>query len=140
MAWAIAAFLAAVAGLFYSVSLAGPPGSTRQRPSSPFALPGGDHRRTRLDTRSGGGWFRCGHRRVGGEYLLGPTSWATASGIVGYLLMMVVLLMRPYGLFKDTGDQKGRRGRPLLYTSYEADQGLLNTTTKKVILALFFSS
>ena len=29
------------------------------------------------------------------------------------------------------------RGRPLLYTSYEADQGLLNTTTKKVMLGLF---
>jgi len=29
------------------------------------------------------------------------------------------------------------RGRPLLYTSYEADQGLLNTTTKKVMLSLF---
>lgn len=29
------------------------------------------------------------------------------------------------------------RGRPLLYTSYEADQALLNTTTKKVMLGLF---
>ena len=37
VAWAIGAFLAAVAGLFYSVFPAGPPGSTRPRPSSPFA-------------------------------------------------------------------------------------------------------
>jgi len=29
------------------------------------------------------------------------------------------------------------RGRPLLFTSYEADQALLNTTTKKVMLAVF---
>ena len=29
------------------------------------------------------------------------------------------------------------RGRPLLYTSYESDQALLNTTTKKVMLGLF---
>jgi branched-chain amino acid transport system permease protein len=29
------------------------------------------------------------------------------------------------------------KGRPLLYTSYEADQGLLNTTSKKVMLSLF---
>ncbi len=29
------------------------------------------------------------------------------------------------------------RGRPLLYTSYEADQGLVNTTSKKVMLGLF---
>ena len=29
------------------------------------------------------------------------------------------------------------RGRPLLYTSYEADQALLNTTTKRVVLGLF---
>lgn len=29
------------------------------------------------------------------------------------------------------------KGRPLLYTSYEADQALLNTTTKKVVLGLF---
>ena len=29
------------------------------------------------------------------------------------------------------------RGRPLLYTSYEADQAILNTTTKKVMLGLF---
>jgi len=29
------------------------------------------------------------------------------------------------------------KGRPLLYTSYEADQGLLNTTSKKVMLGLF---
>ena len=29
------------------------------------------------------------------------------------------------------------RGRPLLYTSYEADQALLNTTAKKVMLGLF---
>ncbi|HEY7469571.1 MAG TPA: branched-chain amino acid ABC transporter permease [Acidimicrobiia bacterium] len=29
------------------------------------------------------------------------------------------------------------RGRPLLYTSYEADQALLNTTTKRVMLGLF---
>ncbi|MGH8915532.1 MAG: branched-chain amino acid ABC transporter permease, partial [Acidimicrobiia bacterium] len=30
------------------------------------------------------------------------------------------------------------RGRPLLHTSYESDQALLNTTTKKVMLGLFF--
>ena len=30
------------------------------------------------------------------------------------------------------------RGRPLLYTSYEADQAMLNTTTKKVVTFLFF--
>lgn len=30
------------------------------------------------------------------------------------------------------------RGRPLLYTSYEADQALLNTTTKRVLFGLFF--
>ncbi|MEX2654448.1 MAG: branched-chain amino acid ABC transporter permease [Acidimicrobiia bacterium] len=29
------------------------------------------------------------------------------------------------------------RGRPLLYTSYQADQSMLNTTTKKVVLGLF---
>jgi len=29
------------------------------------------------------------------------------------------------------------RGRPLLYTSYESDQALLNTGTKKVLLSLF---
>jgi len=29
------------------------------------------------------------------------------------------------------------RGRPLLHTSYEADQAILNTTTKKVMLGLF---
>lgn len=29
------------------------------------------------------------------------------------------------------------RGRPLLHTSYQADQALLNTTTKKVMLGLF---
>lgn len=28
------------------------------------------------------------------------------------------------------------RGRPLLYTSYEADQAILNTTTKKVVMGL----
>lgn len=31
------------------------------------------------------------------------------------------------------------RGRPLLHTSYEADQSMLNTTTKKVVLALFLA-
>ncbi|HSJ27523.1 MAG TPA: branched-chain amino acid ABC transporter permease, partial [Acidimicrobiia bacterium] len=31
------------------------------------------------------------------------------------------------------------RGRPLLYTSYEADQSMLNTTTKKVVLGLFLA-
>ena len=31
------------------------------------------------------------------------------------------------------------RGRPLLYTSYEADQALVNTTTKKVVLGLVTS-
>jgi len=30
------------------------------------------------------------------------------------------------------------RGRPLLYTSYEADQALLNTTAKRVMLGIFF--
>jgi branched-chain amino acid transport system permease protein len=30
------------------------------------------------------------------------------------------------------------RGRPLLYTSYEADQALMNTGTKRVMLGLFF--
>ncbi|HSO49842.1 MAG TPA: branched-chain amino acid ABC transporter permease, partial [Acidimicrobiia bacterium] len=30
------------------------------------------------------------------------------------------------------------RGRPLLYTSYEADQALLNTTAKRVMLVVFF--
>ena len=30
------------------------------------------------------------------------------------------------------------RGRPLLYTSYEADQALLNTNVKRVMLAVFF--
>ncbi|MGH8952323.1 MAG: branched-chain amino acid ABC transporter permease [Acidimicrobiia bacterium] len=29
------------------------------------------------------------------------------------------------------------RGRPLLYTTYEADQAILNTTTKKVMVGLF---
>ncbi|HEU4894725.1 MAG TPA: hypothetical protein VFT85_02715, partial [Acidimicrobiia bacterium] len=29
------------------------------------------------------------------------------------------------------------RGRPLLYTSYEDDQAILNTTTKKVMAGLF---
>jgi branched-chain amino acid transport system permease protein len=29
------------------------------------------------------------------------------------------------------------RGRPLLHTTYESDQGLLNTTTKKVMLGIF---
>jgi ABC-type branched-subunit amino acid transport system permease subunit len=29
------------------------------------------------------------------------------------------------------------RGRPLLFTSYEQDQALLNTTTKKVMVSLF---
>ena len=28
------------------------------------------------------------------------------------------------------------RGRPLLYTSYEADQAILNTTTKKVMVLI----
>lgn len=31
------------------------------------------------------------------------------------------------------------RGRPLLYTSYEADQSMLNTTTKKVVLGVFLT-
>ncbi|HZD22061.1 MAG TPA: branched-chain amino acid ABC transporter permease [Acidimicrobiia bacterium] len=30
------------------------------------------------------------------------------------------------------------RGRPMLYTRYEADQALMNTGTKKVVLGLFF--
>ncbi|REK18638.1 MAG: branched-chain amino acid ABC transporter permease, partial [Actinobacteria bacterium] len=30
------------------------------------------------------------------------------------------------------------RGRPLLYTSYEADQAMLNTTTKRVMAFIFF--
>ncbi|MFZ0015024.1 MAG: branched-chain amino acid ABC transporter permease, partial [Acidimicrobiia bacterium] len=30
------------------------------------------------------------------------------------------------------------RGRPMLYTRYEADQALMNTGTKKVMLGLFF--
>jgi len=30
------------------------------------------------------------------------------------------------------------RGRPMLYTSYEADQAMVNTTTKRVALFLFF--
>ena len=60
-------------------------------------------------------------------------------GIVGYLLMMIVLLIRPYGLYgtPEVSERWYREGRPLLYTSYEADQALLNTTTKRVVLGLF---
>ncbi len=69
---------------------------------------------------------------LGGEFAL----------VTPYLVMMVVLLVRPYGLFgtrevdADMTSMRTRFGRPELYTSYEQDMALLNTMSKKVFVGV----
>ena len=90
----------------------------------------------------------CGGRGAGGRarrgrprrsYLNQPIFGTGFSGIVPYLLMMVVLFVRPYGIFGTRGGEAGMRGRPLLHTSYAADQALMPTVTKKAVLGMFLA-
>ena len=100
-AWAIGAFLAAVAGLFYSIY---PRRATGVDQSTAFiafrAFPaviiGG------LDSIPGAvvGGFAVGIAEAAAiTYLQFDFLGTGFPGIVGYLLMMIVLLIRPYGLY-----------------------------------------
>jgi len=101
LAWAIGAFLAGVAGLFYSIY---PRRATGVDQSTAFiafrAFPaviiGG------LDSLLGAvvGGFAVGLAEAAANaYLKFEVLGSGFPGIVGYLMMMVVLLIRPYGLF-----------------------------------------
>jgi branched-chain amino acid transport system permease protein len=101
MAWAIGAFLAGVAGLFYSIY---PRRATGVDQSTAFiafrAFPaviiGG------LDSILGAvvGGFAVGVAEAAANtYLQFEALGSGFPGIVGYLLMMIVLLIRPYGLY-----------------------------------------
>jgi branched-chain amino acid transport system permease protein len=101
IAWAIGAFLAAVAGIFYSIY---PRRATGVDQSTAFiafrAFPaviiGG------LDSIPGAvvGGFAVGIAEAAANtYLQFDFLGSGFPGIVGYLLMMIVLLIRPYGLY-----------------------------------------
>jgi branched-chain amino acid transport system permease protein len=101
IAWAIGAFLAGVAGIFYSVY---PRRATGVDASTAFiafrAFPaviiGG------LDSITGAviGGFAVGIAEAAANtYLAFDFLGSGFPGIVGYLLMLLVLFIRPYGLF-----------------------------------------
>jgi branched-chain amino acid transport system permease protein len=101
VAWAIGAFLAGVAGIFFSVF---PRRATGVDTATAFiafrAFPaviiGG------LDSIPGAvvGGFAVGIAEAAANTYLGLEFLGSGfPGIVGYLLMLVILLIRPYGLF-----------------------------------------
>lgn len=100
VAWAIAAFLAGVAGLFYSIFPRRATGVDQATAfiafrAFPAVIIGG------LDSIPGAvvGGFAVGiAESAANAYLNYPFLGNGFPGIVGYLLMMVVLLIRPYGL------------------------------------------
>ena len=100
VAWAIAAFLAAVAGLFYSVFPRRATGVDQATAfiafrAFPAVIIGG------LDSIPGAvvGGFAVGiAESAANTYVTADFLGNGFPGIVGYLLMMVVLLVRPYGL------------------------------------------
>jgi branched-chain amino acid transport system permease protein len=100
VAWAIAAFLAGVAGLFYSIFPRRATGVDQATAfiafrAFPAVIIGG------LDSIPGAvvGGFAVGiAESAANTYLNYPFLGNGFPGIVGYLLMMVVLLIRPYGL------------------------------------------
>jgi branched-chain amino acid transport system permease protein len=100
VAWAIAAFLAAVAGLFYSIFPRRATGVDQATAfiafrAFPAVIIGG------LDSIPGAvvGGFAVGiAESAANTYLTFDFLGNGFPGIVGYLLMMVVLLIRPYGL------------------------------------------
>jgi branched-chain amino acid transport system permease protein len=101
LAWAIAAFLAGVAGLFYSIFPRRATGVDQATAfiafrAFPAVIIGG------LDSITGAvvGGFAVGiAESAANTYLTSGVLGNGFPGIVGYLLMMVVLLIRPYGLF-----------------------------------------
>ena len=101
VAWAIGAFLAAVAGLFYSVFPRRATGVDQATAfiafrAFPAVIIGG------LDSIPGAvvGGFAVGIAESAANTYLGFEFLGNGfPGIVGYLLMMLVLLIRPYGLF-----------------------------------------
>jgi branched-chain amino acid transport system permease protein len=100
MAWAIGAFLAGVAGIFYSVYPRRATGVDQATAfiafrAFPAVIIGG------LDSIPGAvvGGFAVGIAEAAANTYLGFEFLGSGfPGIVGYLLMMVVLLIRPYGL------------------------------------------
>ncbi len=105
MAWAIGAALAALAGIFASLFPRGAAGVTQNVTAFfafrafPAIIVGG------LDSIPGavaGGFIIGLAESFGGAYLVGAT-WSFLgsgfAGVVPYLVMMVFLLVRPYGLF-----------------------------------------
>jgi branched-chain amino acid transport system permease protein len=101
LAWAIGAFLAGVAGIFFSVYPRRATGVDQATAviafrAFPAVIIGG------LDSIPGAvvGGFAVGIAEAGANSYLGFEFLGSGfPGIVGYLLMMVVLLIRPYGLF-----------------------------------------
>ena len=101
LAWAIGAFLAGVAGLFFSVYPRRATGVDQATAfiafrAFPAVIIGG------LDSLVGAvvGGFTVGIAEAAANTYLGFEFLGSGfPGIVGYLLMMVVLLIRPYGLF-----------------------------------------
>ncbi|HSO49843.1 MAG TPA: branched-chain amino acid ABC transporter permease [Acidimicrobiia bacterium] len=101
VAWAIGAFLAGVAGLFFSVYPRRATGVDQATAfiafrAFPAVIIGG------LDSIVGAvvGGFTVGIAEAAANVYLGFEFLGSGfPGIVGYLLMMVVLLIRPYGLF-----------------------------------------
>jgi branched-chain amino acid transport system permease protein len=101
LAWAIAAVLAAVAGLFFSVFPRRATGVDQATAfiafrAFPAVIIGG------LDSVVGAvfGGFAVGlAESAANTYLQFDFLGSGFPGIVGYLLMMIVLLVRPYGLF-----------------------------------------
>ncbi len=101
IAWAIGAFLAGVAGIFYSIyprRATGVDGSTALIAfrAFPAVIIGG------LDSIPGAvvGGFAVGlAESLANTYLAFDFLGSGFPGIVGYLLMMLVLLIRPYGIF-----------------------------------------
>ena len=109
IAWAIGAALAAIGGIFSSVFPRGAAGVTPFTAliafrAFPAVIIGG------LDSISGAivGGMIVGLAEVFAASYLGSVSWLGTgfAGIVAWLLMMVVLLVKPYGLF---GTEEVRR-------------------------------
>jgi len=100
LSWGIGAMLAAVAGVFLSVHPRGPAGVSQQTPFVAFAafpaiVLGG------LDSVVGAvvGGFIIGLVQSYSSFLPWAFLGSGFGGVVPYLIMLIVLLIRPYGLF-----------------------------------------
>lgn len=92
IAWALSATFSAFAGLAFCMMSQPRAGDLRARPAR---IPGDDPRRARLDR--GRRLRRAGDRR--GREHGGPLLGRGLKEIAGFVLIIVVLMVKPYGLF-----------------------------------------